>query len=233
MTWLLYATVRTTRTRFSLYYESIIRALRSKFSKCSVISILESSQRTYTNKMTTIQKICEHYNIPVADTIAAFANSGKEYSELCSDNVHPNDEGKVIYFETVKNIVDKCASEYASYNPTEVAPINTDVTKFDTFKFYAADEFEKVDEVTYTIKTSISGIMGIDYTYESGENQTNIYVDGNLFVAPKVTFNYDFSQRHILIVSDNCTVNGEIKIVFANAEQAKGFGGIMFSNISE
>ncbi len=218
---------------FSLYYESIIRALRSKFSKCSVISILESSQRTYTNKMTTIQKICEHYNIPVADTIAAFANSGKEYSELCSDNVHPNDEGKVIYFETVKNIVDKCASEYASYNPTEVAPINTDVTKFDTFKFYAADEFEKVDEVTYTIKTSISGIMGIDYTYESGENQTNIYVDGNLFVAPKVTFNYDFSQRHILIVSDNCTVNGEIKIVFANAEQAKGFGGIMFSNISE
>ena len=92
---------------FSLYYESIIRALRSKFSKCSVISILESSQRTYTNKMTTIQKICEHYNIPVADTIAAFANSGKEYSELCSDNVHPNDEGKVIYFETVKNIVDK------------------------------------------------------------------------------------------------------------------------------
>ena len=41
---------------FSLYYESIIRALRSKFSKCSVISILESSQRTYTNQLTNNSK---------------------------------------------------------------------------------------------------------------------------------------------------------------------------------
>ena len=64
--------------------------------------------------------------------------------------------------------------------------------------------------------------MGIDYTYESGENQTNIYVDGNLFVAPKVTFNYDFSQRHILIVSDNCTVNGEIKMRLCQCGAGKG-----------
>lgn len=43
---------------FSTNYESIIRAIRSKYPDCSIISILESSRREYTEKMTTIQSIC-------------------------------------------------------------------------------------------------------------------------------------------------------------------------------
>lgn len=64
---------------FSTNYESSIRAIRTKYPDCSIIAILESSQREYTEKMTTIQNICDHYSIPVADTIAAFNNSGKAY----------------------------------------------------------------------------------------------------------------------------------------------------------
>lgn len=78
---------------FSTNYESIIRAIRNKYPDCSIISILESSQREYTEKMTTIQSICEHYDIPVADTIAAFNNSGKAYDNLTVDGIHPNDAG--------------------------------------------------------------------------------------------------------------------------------------------
>ena len=65
---------------FSTNYESIIRAIRSKYPDCSIISILESSQREYTEKMTTIQSICEHYGIPIANTIDAFNNSEKAYA---------------------------------------------------------------------------------------------------------------------------------------------------------
>lgn len=73
---------------FSTNYESIIRAIRSKYPDCSIISILESSQREYTEKMTTIRSICEHYSIPVADTIAAFNNSGKAYDDLTGDGTY-------------------------------------------------------------------------------------------------------------------------------------------------
>lgn len=79
---------------FSTNYESIIRAIRSKYPDCSIISILESSQREYTEKMTAIQSICEHYDIPVVDTIDAFKNSGKAYDDLSNDGVHPNDAGQ-------------------------------------------------------------------------------------------------------------------------------------------
>lgn len=91
---------------FSTNYESIIRAIRSKYPDCSIISILESFQREYTEKMTTNQSICEHYSIPVADTIASFNNSGKAYDDLTGDGVHLNEAGQGIYFETVKAVID-------------------------------------------------------------------------------------------------------------------------------
>ena len=214
---------------FSTNYESIIRAIRSKYPDCSIISILESSQRTYTEKMTTIQSICEHYSIPVADTIAAFNNSGKAYDDLTSDGVHPNDAGQEIYFETVKKVIDDNVAT-STGKMAEADVINDDVHKFDNLVWYdASSDFERVDDTTFTISTSAFGILGIDYTYESGDNKADIYVDGELYESPTVTFNYDFSQRHILVVSDDCTVKNEIKVVFTTKEQADGFKGMCFS----
>lgn len=40
----------------------------------------------------------------------------------------------------------------------------------------------------------------------------SIYVDGELYKSPTVMFDYDFSQRHILVVSDDCTVENEIRL---------------------
>ena len=214
---------------FAIKYESIIRAIRSKYPDCSIISILESSQQTYTEKMTTIQSICKHYCIPVADTIAAFNNSGKAYDELTGDGVHPNEAGQEIYFETVKAVIDDNVAS-STGKMAEVDVINADVHKFDNFIWYdASSDFERVDDTTFTISTSEAGILGIDYTYESGDNKADIYVDGELFESPTVTFDYDFSQRHILIVSDDCTVKNKIKVIFTSKEQADGFKGMCFS----
>ena len=214
---------------FPTNYESIIRAIRIKYPDCSIISILESSQQTYTEKMTTIQSICGYYGIPVADTIDAFNNSGKAYDELSNDGTHPNDVGQEIYFETVKAVIDDNVAA-STEKMTDVDVINADVHKFDNFVWYdASSDFERVDDTTFTISTSASGVLGIDYTYESGDNKADIYVDGELFESPTVTFDYDFSQRHILVVSDNCTVKNEIKVVFTSKEQADGFKGMCFS----
>ena len=163
---------------FSTNYESIIRAIRSKYPDCSIISILESSQRTYTEKMTTIQSICEHYSIPVADTIAAFNNSGKAYDDLTGDGVHPNDAGQEIYFETVKAVIDDNVTA-STGKMTDTDVINADVHKFDNFVWYdASSDFERVDDTTFTISVSATGVLGIDYTFESGDNKADIYVDG-------------------------------------------------------
>ena len=213
----------------STNYEAMVRAIRNKYPDCSIISILESSQREYTPNIVAIQSICEHYGIPVADTIAAFNNSGKAYDDLTKDGVHPNDAGQEIYFETIKSVIDDNVAA-STGKMSDVDVINADVHKFDNFVWYdASSDFERVDDTTFAISTSASGILGIDYTYKSGDNKADIYVDGELFESPTVTFDYDFSQRHILVISDDCTVKNEIKVVFTSKEQADSFKGMCFS----
>ena len=113
---------------------------------------------------------------------------------------------------------------------TDTDVINADVHKFDNFVWYdASSDFKRVNDTTFTINTKASGILGIDYNFESGDNKADIYVDGELFKSPTVEFSYDFSQRHILIVGDDCTVKNEIKVVFNTKEQADGFKGMCFS----
>lgn len=214
---------------FSTNYESIIRAIRNKYKDCSIISILESSQRDYTEKMLTIQSICEHYAIPIADTIGAFNNSGKAYDELTDDGIHPNNAGQELYFETVRNIIDDNVAAYTG-KMKDVDAINADVKMFDNFVWYdAQDDFERIDDMTFILDVSVSGILGIDYTFESGDNKADIYIDDELYKSPTVTFNYDFSQRHIMVVSEECTVKNEIKVIFNSKEQADGFRGMCFS----
>ena len=214
---------------FSTNYESIIRAIRGKYPDCSIISILESSQQAYTEKMITIQNICEHYSIPVADTIAAFNNSGKAYEDLTGDGVHPNDAGQEIYFETVKAVIDDHAAA-STGKMADADAINADVHKFDNFVWYGAgSDFERVDDTTFIISAGASGTMGIDYYYNPGENKADIYVDGELYKSLTVTFNYGFSQRQIRAVGDDCTVKSEIRVVFDTKEHADGFKGMCFS----
>lgn len=217
---------------FSLYYESMIRAIYQKYEGCSVISILESSQREYTEKMVAIQEIAAYYNIPVVDTIAAFNDSGYNYVELSDDGVHPNDTGKEIYAESILNTIYSCVEEDRGYDSRPEA-MTSGVEAFDTFRYVSAEEFEVVDDRTLRISTTspASTILGIDYTYQSGKQVTEIYVDGQLYVAPTVTFNYDSSQRHILIVGENCEVKESIEIVFEDTEALDGFYGLVFSNI--
>jgi hypothetical protein len=150
---------------------------------------------------------------------------------LTDDGVHPNDSGQQIYFETISSVIDSAVESNRGFDTSGKEPLNEGVTAFDTYRYISSNEFNRSDDVTYTLDISISGIMGIDYTYQSGENNTEIWVDDELFAAPTVTFDYDFSQRHILIVSDDCEVKKTIKIVFENKDQADEFYGLYFSDI--
>lgn len=173
-----------------------------------------------------------YYDIPVVDTIATFNNSEYEYDELSDDGVHPNDTGKQIYADTVLDVINDCVESDRGYDSRPEAYVDG-VEMFNSFTYVSVDEFTVVDDTTVSVKLTMpsTAIMGIDYTYQSGEQVTEIYVDGELYVAPMVTFDYDFSQRHILIVGRNCGVNESIEIRFENAEALDGFYGLAFSNI--
>lgn len=225
------------KDNFGLYYESIIRAIKLRYPKASIICIQESSQRDYTEKMQTIQAIAEHYGLPIADTIAPFKAN---YDNLTKDRVHPNDEGQQVYFETVMSVIEPLVTARQGFDPENVTIVNDQVSSFDTFQLLHLDQFKREGN-TFTLKTQTHGkILGIDYNFTSGENNCKILVDGVKIAEPHVTFNHNFSQRRIIIVNnwlggETVNVKSEIKVVFGENEsgknQADGFKGLLISGL--
>lgn len=212
-----------TKEGFSLYYESIIRTVRNKYPGCSIISILESSQREYTEKIRMIQQLADHYGYPTVDTITPFAEN---YNELSDDGVHPNREGYKIYFDEVFDLISEAVDGYKGNDPDNISPLNVDVTRFDACSYVTVGEFERVDDLTYSAALSSSGIMGIDYDLRLSDNkEVKVYVDSELFS----TLTYPFEQRHIIIVSGDCEVKNEVRVVFDDKKAADGFYGLYFS----
>ncbi len=217
---------------FGVRYEALIRAIRYQNKKCSIIAILESSQRSYAEKMNIIQELSAHYGIAIADTIAPFTDgSNGDYDTLTTDGVHPNDKGYAIYAQIIQNIIDDAVLQYKEYDYSEIPIVFDGVNNFDNFKYISTKNFERNENTfTYKLDGIISGICGMDYEFVSGQNSCKIFIDGVEFAAPESYFDYDFTQRKIIVLkTDYITAQNTIVVSFTEEEQANGFNGICFS----
>ncbi|MBQ6416508.1 MAG: SGNH/GDSL hydrolase family protein [Butyrivibrio sp.] len=217
---------------FSTEYESIIRAIMARYGNCSILSILESSQREYTNKMNQIIEIAGYYNIPVVDTISAFNSGDYAYEELVhapDDMVHPNDQGHAVYLETLSAVIDK---------EVEKARESLDESnhEYNETVVYGVEDFGRIGLRKYRLKLDgpVEAAVGIYRSYVPGENGLKIYSGGKLIYDSSFEWNYGFGQEHIdKIISEPCKLEDSLTIEFSSYEAAKYFKGIMLSDISD
>ena len=214
---------------FSSNYEGIIRTAQTKYPGCSIICILESSQRTYTNKMAKILDIAKFHHIPVADTINAFETSSYEYEDLVNapdDLTHPNDKGHKIYLDTIAKVIsDQVATDLV---------FDTDTHQFDRTAYYSKSDLRKINNKTFelTLDTSITGNINIYRSYVPGENGLKITADDTIVYDSTFEWNYQFEQEHIDTLTESpVLIENKIIIEFSSKEQAKRFNGIMLSDI--
>ena len=213
-----------------IYYEAMIRALRTKYDNIAIISILESPQRSINQKMQTVIDICEYYEIPTADTITPFNTAEIGYDALTTDGVHPNNEGQKIYFETVMDVI---KAEYDKnierlYSMPE--PIIPEVRNFDRFRYLRAEEFKRTDDVTYEADYAFANaLLGLDFDIQNGENRVEIFLDGESFHTMTSTWDFGFDQRHIEPFCSGATAKHSVKIVFLNKKAADSFRGLIIN----
>lgn len=215
---------------FSLYYESILWTVRNKYPSCRLITILESSQRDYTEKIKTIEDLSSHYGAYVADTIAAFKESNRPYEDLCDDGTHPNDAGQKVYYETVKAVIDELYMNEDDSRPQELEPVNAEMTGFENFRYYPVKDFQKTDGNAYELEMDLSsGRMGIDYTTVKGVNLITVYTDGEKLCEKEIRWDNDFTLDFIEVLEDTCKVESVIQIEFSSAEQMEAFHGVIIN----
>ena len=243
---------------FKTEYEALIRTILKRYDNCSIIPILESSQREYNEKMQWIQQVADYYNLVPADTIAAFENSGYAYEKLSWDGKHPSDLGGEIYAQTVETVIrENVAAEYKRKTERVLAalsgneplnadgfsvpmawkePLQQDTSAFERFRYISSSEFSRSSETEWEISLNdISGVLGINRNMCPGVNHLRVYLNDELFFDGGET---DWQLVYHLMTIDRLSdhsdlFDGNLKISFSSKEAADGFFGIILTDYEE
>lgn len=193
---------------FNIIYEDLIRQIRIKNTNCDIIPIVESSLRQYNDYSNSIINLSTHYCFNYADTIDGFNKSGIDYSQLSKDGVHPNDNGYDIYFNIIKNIIDKNVTDGKSISK-DITPYNEDCTVLDKYKFIYKKDMDFKNN-TYTVNTT-GTFVGLSYKGNPDGGKINVYVNGK-FVKQIDTSIPLKDVNKARIISDILTGTNTIKL---------------------
>lgn len=213
---------------FALYYEALLRALHTKYPHASMIAVAEHTQRDTSNnpsgKMRTIESLCQHYGVDVADTAAAF-NARRGTSLISFDGLHPNNEGHTVYASTIKSVVDQQVSARRGFQGI-VTPSDRNVSQFDYITYFYKDQFTRSGNTwSMDVPSSQSGYVLVDTTLTTGINIVTVSMDNtNLRWSNGTIYAYD--QKEFVPVGSG-TANHTIKVNFAASLHADKFNGVM------
>ncbi|PWJ70914.1 lysophospholipase L1-like esterase [Ruminococcaceae bacterium R-25] len=227
---------------FESYYEAMVRKALSIYPDCSVISILEHSQRSYTYKMNCIKEITGYYNIPVVDCIKLFDDQIAGYDSYVKDGIHLNDAGHALYSEAVEGVIEEQIKIKALPVSLKEQPKHTNTSFFDNSCWIPSERFTRNGN-TYSIELpneikgsdipSFNGkkgvLMVIDIIDYPGENVITVFSNGKKTAERKTDWTYSFRQRHIPEISYGLVIEkGSFIIKFSSTEQADSFKGCGF-----
>lgn len=192
---------------FSLIYENLLRSLKGHSPSCDIITILESSQKKYTEKIEDIIRLSNYYGASIADTLQAFAEETDNIEGLHLDGIHPNRRGHEIYFETVYSVIKNNIISDKKTRPIP-EPSVQGMEIFHNFRFIPLDECIYTDG-GYQLVTSrpVLGIL-IQHTNQADPIISVKMSTGEVWsMFGKVEVGYEFESALLI---DELTLPGTV-----------------------
>ncbi len=221
-------------TLFPVYYEALVRASISDNPNAQVLTILESSQGSYPNKVQKIIEISEYYGIPCVDMIHAFDDSGYGLEELTTDSVHPTNLGHDIYADTILDSLKQnvFVEDFRRANLPKCLYKETE--DYEYFCYIDKEKMaEKENELSFVVNHKVSCI-GTDRLYETGQNELNVIVDKENYHL-SYSWEHPFEQRHINRLNISSEQGEKINeiVIEGNKDALDNFNGIVLSSNSK
>lgn len=169
---------------FSLFYESMLRSVKTQNPSCQILTVLESNPQGYSKKTDEIRRLSKLYSADVIDTIRTYSLSGLTYEELSPDGTHPNTEGHYLYFETIRPVMEENVASNKQVSPLPAAS-NKYTALYENFTFIPLQACQQEDG-SYSFATNLPA-LGIVYrkSPENGcihlEFGTGAVWDGNAY----------------------------------------------------
>ena len=259
---------------FPTWYEAVLRALRTKYRQCSVISLLsdqaviDPSLGYADENEEKLRTIAAQYHADVVDigamlqekdtnagdgAAAAEGISEAVLKKYTSDGLYLSAAGHTLLAETLEGFIEQKAAAGQSYSFGDIALLTPSVQALDEFHFVDREALNRIDDYTYVLgknqmqedangaesivrhgrdTNSFRGIVGVDYTLVSGDNDLYLATgDGTHPFGRRTLTNDTGSRRSIAAINDGFDAerDGNLIISFGTKEQADGLKGVIFS----
>lgn len=151
-----------------LYYESIVRQIKTSFPDCDIIALYITDQSNATgdnggmfDQLLAQEEIAKYYKLPSillgnAACSRFDASNADEWSKYFVDIVHPNDDGYALYFDAIRELLE---TELIYDAPSEdealpyALPEKLSSTDFKP-RLMTADKLEIVENINWAFSES-------------------------------------------------------------------------------
>lgn len=205
-----------------VYYEALLRAIQSKFKKCSVICVQEYMETENNARNLSILSLANAYNAYSADLFNKMYSDPAPYMQ---DGGYLNDAGHELYAETIYSLIKSGVDSDAEFMITQETPINEEAEKYDQFLYVPAERFTRSGR-QYSLEASVSGIVAFDFAVPPGENSFDVYVDRVKTVSYTVTNTISVPVEHIELIEQEVNASRRIGVIFQSDELAEDFRGM-------
>ena len=214
-----------TNESLAYHYEAILRAIGDAFKKCSIITVLENTEKDHTWKSNIIRNLSDVYKADIADTITP---SGENLDPYVIDGRFLNDEGQVLYKQAILETIMHGVKYQTPYEKIRVKAQHNETSKYDAFYYVPVDSFSRAEN-QYSFETSFDGALAIDYELIPGETSMSVFIDGEPIVGYDTSNYYGANIERAQLIGDNMKARRRVTVVFESEEQANGFHGIYVS----
>ena len=219
-----------------VFYEALVRTVKTKYPNAEIISVLQHSQKTYTQKIKAIQNIADHYGISTADTIPPFTNGENgDYQSLTVDNIHPNDKGYAIYAQVLEETISANVKNHhpsPKNLPSNIFPDSLNYAVLTSIPTTSLTRTENTFTGTIDLPKTTSIKIGIELDNFKGSNSYELAVNNTKIFQKQ--FKWKFPQKHFITQlaaykPTNATTTTQLSITFGTQNQADSFKGFFIS----
>ena len=236
---------------FELYYEGVLRQIRRKFEKCSIISLLSNQALTapelgYADEnYDALYKISKHYdasviNVGLEMTDPDAAAAEEAIHKYTIDGLYLNNEGQKFLSERILSFIEKKVSKSTGYNAKEISPLKKNVVTLDRYHYFPVSELVRLDDFTYVLaENKVKAAAGAEdrdgffpFSDKAGVDGEGVSDPAGEGAANKAAGVNDLKPEELgtIIGVDYDLVEGDNDLYAATGEGTTGFGRIVQRN---
>lgn len=156
-----------------IQYEALLRSVKQKFDKCTIISVIANSDQQA--DCTSLYNLVRHYGGVSVNMQEVIDEHGED---VIDHEFYPNDKGYKLYANTIFDTIKSKVTKNAQVKDGDIEPVYSQVLEYDNCIFVPIRKCRKLNKNTFSIDLeSYCDKVCIQTRWKKGKKAYDIYYD--------------------------------------------------------